>query len=151
MVYLWFSWGDPLAFSLQEATYWHRSLTFPLLSIFSAFGALFQTPRTDLFLLNLVDIVFVFVFLAALVIGWKRIPLQYAVFGLAVALFSISYPQGVVEPLTAAPRYMLVVFPFFLILGIWGKRFFANWLITICSLVLFTINIIFFVNHYWVA
>lgn len=149
MVYLFYVWKDPLAFSSEEALYWHRSLTFPLQSIFAAFIALFQAPKIDLFLLNLVDLAFVLVFLSILITGWKKLPLHYSLFGLALFLFSISYPQGSIEPLTAAPRYLLVIFPVFITLGIWGKRF--DRAITACSLILFTINVVLFVNHYWVA
>jgi Gpi18-like mannosyltransferase len=151
MVYLYTTWGDPFAFSSQEAHYWHRYLTFPLQTIFAALLALFHTQTPDLFLLNLLDIVFVLLFLSVLIVGWKRLPLHYTFFGLAIALFSISYPQGFIEPLTATPRYMLVVFPVFLILGVWGKHSFANLLITGCSLALFIMNILLFVTHYWVA
>jgi Gpi18-like mannosyltransferase len=152
VIYLWLVWKDPLAFSTQEAISWHRVLTFPLISLVEGIQALLHPSTLVLFLLNLVDIGSVLGVLTILIIGWRHIPLHYSTFSLVMILFSLSYPQGNnVEPLTAIPRYLLVVFPVFLILAVWGKRYNANQLITICSLVLFTLNIVLFVNHYWVA
>jgi Gpi18-like mannosyltransferase len=148
MTYSWSTWGDPFAFSSQEGSYWHRSLTFPLQAIFAAFQAMFHAPTLDLFLLNLGDIVFVLLFLAVLIVGWKRLPLHYSLFALALILFSISYPQGVVEPLTAAPRYMLVVFPAFLVVGMREKH--SSWA-TVLSAILFAMNTMLFVAHHWLA
>jgi hypothetical protein len=63
----------------------------------------------------------------------------------------MCYPQGTQEPLTAAPRYMLVVFPVFVILGKWGKNPTVDRLITVCSVCLFALNTLLYVRHYWVA
>jgi hypothetical protein len=83
--------------------------------------------------------------------GWKRLPLHYALFALATILLNISYPQGMLEPLTAVPRYMLPVFPVFVILGKWGKNLRLDRVITVCQFALFVLNILLFVKHSWIA
>ena len=151
MVYLALTKSDPFAFSTQEAVFWRRHLTIPLVTIFMAFQALFHSATTDLFLLNLLDIVSVFVALALLLAGWKYLPLHYSLFALALILFNISYPQGVIEPLTAAPRYMVIVFPMYIVLAIWGKQPRIDRIIVACLLPIFTINTVLFISHFWVA
>ncbi len=153
MVYLAITKHDPLAFSTQEAVFWRRHLTIPLISIIAAFQALFHLAwLEDLFLLNFLDIASVIAVLALLAVGWKQLPLHYNLFALALILFNISYPQGVVEPLTAAPRYMVIVFPVYVVLATWGsKQPRIDRIITVCSLLVFTINTILFISHFWVA
>jgi hypothetical protein len=113
--------------------------------------AIFHAPNTYFQFMNLLDLLCVFVPLIILVPGWKRLPLHYALFALATILLNISYPQGMLEPLTAVPRYMLLVFPVFVILGKWGKNPRLDRVITVCQFALFVLNILLFVKHSWIA
>lgn len=151
MLYLWFAMGNPLAFSVGEAESWGRHLTFPLWSLVLAAQTFFLPQTGTQHELNAIDIIFCLLPLVVLVAGWKKMPLHYALFALAVVLFNMCYPQGTQEPLTAAPRYMLVVFPVFVILGKWGKNPTVDRLITVCSVCLFALNTLLYVRHYWVA
>jgi Gpi18-like mannosyltransferase len=151
MGYLAITKGDPLAFSTQEAVFWHRHLVFPPVSIIMTFQALLRPETYNLHLLNSLDVIFVLLALVILALGWKRLPLHYSLFALALLLFCLSYPQGTIEPLAAGPRYVLVIFPLFAVLGMWGKQPRLDSLITACSLTLFAINALLFINHYWVA
>ena len=151
MGYLAITKGDPLAFNTQEAVFWHRYLTFPLVSFITTFQALLRPEAQGLHLLNGLDLLFVLLALVILALGWKRLPLHYGLFALALLLFCLSYPQGTIEPLTAGPRYVLVIFPLFVVLGMWGKQPRLDSLITVCSLTLFAVNALLFINHYWVA
>jgi Gpi18-like mannosyltransferase len=151
MLYLWITKGSPLIFSIQEAQSWHRPLTFPLWSMVLTIQAIFHAPNTYFQFMNLLDLLCVFVPLIILVPGWKRLPLHYALFALATILLNISYPQGMLEPLTAVPRYMLLVFPVFVILGKWGKNPRLDRVITVCQFALFVLNILLFVKHSWIA
>jgi hypothetical protein len=53
--------------------------------------------------------------------------------------------------LTSAPRHMMLIFPFIVILARWGKRPGFSQIFLACSLPLFTVYIILFINHYWLA
>jgi hypothetical protein len=151
MVYLFYTKGDALAFSTQEALSWDRHLTFPLVSIAATIQTFFTEPDLHFHVLNGLDLAFVLLPLAALILGWKRQPLHYSLFAVALLIFDTSYPQGFLEPLTAAPRYMLVIFPIIVALAIWGKRPHIDRIILACFIPMFVLNVAFFVSHYWVA
>jgi len=152
MLYLWYSKGDPLVFNTEEAIFWHRHLTFPVISIITAFQALFHPASQELGFLNFLDLIFTLIPLIILVIGWKRLPLHYSLFAAILGIFSLSYPQGTVEPLTAGPRYFMVIFPILIILALWSRKRQDIDRVVICvSLSLFAINTVLFISHYWVA
>lgn len=152
MAYLGYTKGDFFLVSHVEATAsWHRHLTLPGLAFEPAIGTLFtQSLFSQAFVQNLLDIGFTLIPLTVLVLGWRLVPLHYALFALAVALFSLSFPQ-MAEPLASQPRYMLMLFPIFAIFALWGKRpRFDLWFLAL-SLPLFVLNIILFITHHWVA
>jgi hypothetical protein len=68
-----------------------------------------------------------------------------------MVLFAFCYPQGTNVPLTAAPRYMMVIFPIIVLFALWGKRPRFDRLFLAFSLPLFAVNIVLFISHYWVA
>ena len=151
MLYLGITKGSPLAFSTVQSQMWDRHLTFPPLSFVKALQTFSRPETPDLRVLNVLDIVFSLVPFAILIMGWKRLPLHYALFALAMMLFNVSFPQGVIEPLTSVPRYMSVIFPIFIILAGWGKRPYLDRFITICSISFFVLNVLIFVLGPWVA
>lgn len=150
MLYLGMTEGDPLAFSTQEAQAWDRHFTFPLISLLTSFQNVFQPPQ-QWHLLNFLNLLFAVVSLAILARGWKRLPLHYSLFALVIVLFSLSYPLGTLDPLTAVPRYLMVVFPIFVLLALWGKRPSIDRIILACSLPLFALNVVLFVSHYYIG
>jgi hypothetical protein len=98
----------------------------------------------------LLDLSFALIPLVALVIGWKHIPLHYALFALGLILFTFSFPQSV-EPLASLPRYMMPIFPITAIFALWGKRPRFNQAVIAFSLTLFAVNTLLFIGHHWVA
>jgi hypothetical protein len=150
MLYLYYTKGNAFIFISQEAT-WHRHLSFPWVGIGSAFGTAFSLPGFgNANLQNLLDLSFVLIPLVALVIGWKHIPLHYALFALGLILFTLGFPQSV-EPLASVPRYMMPIFPITAIFALWGKRPRFNQAVIAFSLTLFVVNGILFIGHHWVA
>ena len=149
MIYLGYVKGNPLSFSTQEASTWQRHLSLPWQGIISTLHVLF-TP-SPLQALNFLDITLTLIPLIVLALGWKHLPLHYSLFALAMAIFSLSYPYIPLEPLSAAPRYMMVIFPIIVILALWGKRPRLDRVIVACSLPLFAVNVILFISHYWIA
>ena len=148
MIYLYYTKGSPLIFISQETTFrWHRHFTFPWVGLASAIGLVFAASSS---VQNLLDLSFTLLPLVALALGWRRIPLHYALFALGLALFTLSFPQNV-EPLASQPRYMLAIFPIAVIFALWGKRPRLDQLIIALSLPLLALNIILFTGHYWVA
>jgi Mannosyltransferase (PIG-V) len=152
MLYLGLTTGNPLMFISQEGTFhWHRHLTFPWVGIFAAFSTVFTSLNfDDVKIQNLLDLSFTLIPLTILILGWRRIPLHYALFALALILFTLCFPQST-EPLASQPRYMLVIFPIIAILAFWGKRPRFNQAVIVFILPLFAINMILFISHRWVA
>ncbi len=149
MLYLILHHYNPLEFSTQQTTYWNRPLSFPLTGIFSAlYYLLIQPAQIEV---NILDLLFTVLPLSILILGWKRLPLHYSLFALITALFSLSYPHNSTEPLLGAPRYMLVIFPIIIICALWAKNPRFDRAFQAISLPMFALNIVLFVNHYWVA
>ena len=149
MLFLGYTKGNPLLFSTEEATSWNRHLSAPWTGIFFALQGLFVS--SPLRILNVLDLAFTLLPLFVLLIGFRRIPLHYGLFALFMALFALIYPQGTTVPLTAVPRYMMVIFPIIAIFAQWGKHPRFDKLFLALSAALFAINIVLFISHYWVA
>jgi Mannosyltransferase (PIG-V) len=152
MIYLYYTKGNPFIFISQESTYvWHRYFTFPWVGFVSAINSVLTTPVfSRSHLQNLLDLSFTLIAVVALAIGWRRIPLHYALFALGLLLFTLSFPQ-VTFPLGSQARYMMSIFPLAVIFAFWGKRSHFDQLIMFFSLSLLAVNIILFITHYLVA
>jgi hypothetical protein len=156
MFYLWKSFGNPWLFSIEQTRVWFRSLSFPWMGIFYCIKALFVSPF--LFQQNLADLFFTLMPLTILIIGWKHLPLHYTLFSLAMILYVLCYPvldqqnpDLTYMPLMSVPRYLLVIFPIFILLGQWSKHPRLALILTTTSLILFGVNIVLFVTQRWVA
>lgn len=152
MIYLYYTKGNPLIFMSEEVNYvWHRHFTFPWNAFSPPIGVLLTTPLfTNAFMQNLLDLAFTILALGTLILGWKRIPLHYSLFALALALFTLSFPTAVAS-LTSQERYLLTLFPIFVIFALWGKRPRFDLAYIALSLPLLGLNVIFFTHHFWVA
>ena len=100
---------------------------------------------------NLLDIIFTVIPILLLALGWRRIPLHYSLFALAVILFSMSFPTTYNEPLLSQPRYMMSAFPIIVILALWGKHPRVDQCFVALAPPLLAVMTILFITHYWVA
>jgi hypothetical protein len=149
MLYLWLSRDNPLLFSSGER-HFGRILTWPWMGIVRAtqnllFISMYRDAR------NLVDLIFTILPLAIVVAGWKRLPLSYNIFALAVAVFSLMYPWPAHDPLGSAPRYLLMMFPVYIMLALWSKRPRVRQACIVVSLTFFVINTVLFITWNWVG
>ena len=149
LLYLWITFDNPLAFQVEEVTIWQRYAAFPWVGTIDAIKAILGLDQY-FFSRNVADLAFTFVPLVALVIGWRRLPLHYSLFCLAMIVFVLSQPCAY-EGLMSVPRYLLVVFPIFLLFALWSKNRFITCTIIALFLIFFIINIIKFVTFAWVA
>ena len=156
MGYLWIRFGDPLLFYSSQKN-WGREATGPLASATRAWDLAVEDARilsdpvlwADLSLGALADhlgganCLFNLAFLAFAVVillaGLRELPLSLTIYGFLLiapaALFGT--PE---DPLFGAPRYVLMAFPIFIVLGLLArnKLIFAGWLIvsTVVSVIL---------------
>jgi mannosyltransferase PIG-V len=148
MVYLGVSKGNPLLFSVVELANWHRYSALPGTGIILAIQAIGSSAVPAL---NALDLIFTLLPLGVLAAGWKRLPPHYTIFAVCFALLTLSLPVAGPEPLASAPRYLMVIFPVFVIAAHWGEHPRVDRLVMAVSPALLAVNVALFVSHYWVA
>jgi Predicted integral membrane protein len=147
MLYLWQTKGNPTAFSVGEL-HWYRHFTLPWTTIAMAVPPLFvvNAPQEN----NILNMTYFLLPLLILILGWRRLPLYYSLFALLLLVFPLCYPAYKGDVLTSLPRYMLIVFPIYIILAtIKAPRFEKAWLALTPAF--FAFNCVLLVLHYWVA
>ena len=153
MGYLWWRLGDPLAFSVAERANWGRALALPsddvvhgfrasltaLHSLYAHRGGLrpFLLPSSGAHhaLLTLFSFATLIFAVGCIVVGWRRLPPPYTVFAVLSVLVPLVFPSRL-HPLYSFPRFTLVIFPLFMVLGLaTRKRPRLAWALIACSLV----------------
>lgn len=142
MGYLYFSFGSPLAFAETQASGWGHEFT-PIVGSFTH-----DVP----FLLDQSEVWVVYelaatALLAALAIfSFKMLPRSYSLYMLVSLVFPLL--GGTTK---STSRYLLVIFPVFIILAIWSKDKAARLAITGVSLALLCLSTVVFASGRWVA
>jgi hypothetical protein len=123
-LWLWHSVGDPLAFLHAEAT-WHRSLVLPGLILWQSAMALFEPAGSFLRFRLWMDFLVVWTMVALVAKNARILPMRYLLYLIGSwGLFLCSPTQTF--PLISQPRYILDVFPVFIVLGYQLMRY--RWL-----------------------
>jgi hypothetical protein len=146
-LYLTLRFHDPVAFSHAKNADWRHSLTLPwqipgqILGGLAQLGGSSQVTAVH-FVLNLGATL---AFVALLVVIWRRLPLSYAVYALAVFVYLLMFTSSTATlAVTGNGRYMLMIFPAFMVLGAWGERRWLHHALLIAMLPLLAI----FTAHY---
>jgi hypothetical protein len=150
LAWAWVVFGHPLA-AMSAQTGWNRQFSWPWETVFNGVQAAVQMPfqfqpenQSWTYLAGLV-----FALIAgALSIRWLRG--SYAIYlwaGIIFPLFSAT-PRN---PLLSYPRFLIVLFPAFLVLALVGRNRYAHQIITWGSLLLLALFTIRFANWFWVA
>ena len=131
MVFLQGRFGNPLIFTEAQALYWSRDLTNPLDTVIAAWtdaarglryvldpAALFLDPEAlpALEASGVVNLVFLAVAFVLMSVGFAVLPLGLSLFTFVVMLLHLLTPNTGL-PLLGLPRFVLVIFPLFLVLG----------------------------------
>ncbi len=144
--------GDPLVFLTTQAE-WNRAFSWPWDTVANAVSAALAVPfayqeeNQSWFYLATFAL-----FLALAVAGWVRGALRpphalYLSLGLLFPLFSAT-PHN---PLLSLPRFVLVLFPAFILLARAGRVPWLHYIILAGSFLLLGLYTIRFVNWFWVA
>ncbi|AKM82188.1 TPA: hypothetical protein DD449_03720 [Candidatus Berkelbacteria bacterium] len=88
----------------------------------------------------------VLVMLTVLLSNIKKIRLSYFVYAILIMLVPLFS-----NSLDSLNRYVLPIFPFFMVLGILGRRKWVDSLITVTFLVLLGLFTVMFINRWWVG
>ena len=142
MFYLRQVLGNPLAF-MEAQKFWKRSLDFPWNSIYQA---AINTSVGN----NLWNLLFTLYALVLLVLAWKLLRPSYTIymfFGLVVPLLS----PATHSPLLSLPRFVLVLFPIYMVMALLVRREQVQWALLCSSTALMVYLHMFFANSRWVA
>ncbi|GAC1404244.1 MAG: hypothetical protein NVSMB64_07160 [Candidatus Velthaea sp.] len=145
MGYLWVLRGDAMYFSHVQS-HWGRHLAAPWVSFGHSLTLISHTHNPQVIANQVLEIAFTVLMLAVLVAGWKRLRPSY----LAYMALSIFIPMST-SSLMSMPRFALVLFPMFVMFGLWGGRPSANNAIVAFSLPLLGLFTVLFADWYWVA
>ena len=140
-LFLWWRVGDPLAF-VKAQDHWDRSVSAlgPLGGAYDGLRAgiagvrqlaagdggrvYWDVPKWDpthVAAINVSLVIFLAVFVALIVVAWRRFGAPYGLFGAVSLALPLSVP-GDDWPLQSLPRFGLTVFPLFLALAALGGR-----------------------------
>jgi hypothetical protein len=142
--------GDPLA-SLKAQTEWNRGFAWPWETVVNAVRAATQMPFQ--FQPENQSWTYLGALILALLVGtfalrWLRGSYSlYLWAGILVPLFS-GTPRN---PLLSYPRFLIVLFPAFMVLALAGRNRYVNQIVTWVSLLLLALFTIRFANWFWVA
>jgi hypothetical protein len=65
------------------------------------------------------------IFVVLLVVGWRKLPVVYSLYA-AASIVVLTMRLVDTQPLNSMVRYVLTLFPIFILLGIWGKNAWAQ-------------------------
>ena len=168
LVYLWISYGDPLA-PFRAESIWYRHSTLPwttiwhgarqawngVVQLFQGPGGPAQVPDYAQSVISAaLQDVYLWLFLVLGVAGlfavcWSM-GAAYGLYTLVLLVLALSDPVSL-QPLASLPRYELIIFPLF----IWGARLLSRWRLTLFAVpalaVLLGVFTLEFATWRWVA
>ena len=140
------TYGDPLKFLEIQAGHWEMHLSFPTKGFFSALGSIFwRAPEESIRTYGAsIQITFVLLSLILIIYSFFRVRLSYSLYALATLLIVTSTSFWI-----SIPRYILTLFPIFIILAILGRRKEINYSIIFLSLIFYALFLSLFVRSKW--
>jgi hypothetical protein len=116
--------------ALQDT--WHARFVFPWDNVWATISLLMSGGGTTVDALNLIVTLGFIVMIFAV---WKKLPLEYTLYSVLV-LVTPLFRMNSTQPLVSMTRYVLAVFPVFIVLGMWGKNPWVNRVILYTSILL---------------
>jgi Gpi18-like mannosyltransferase len=116
--------------ALQSA--WHARFVFPWDNVWASISLLRSPDGSIIDVMNLsVTLGFIIMMFAV----WKKLPLEYSFYSLLMLLTPL-FRMNSTQPLVSMTRYVLVIFPVFIVFGMWGKNPWINRVILYISVLL---------------
>jgi hypothetical protein len=145
-------YGSFFAATHAEADGWGRYLSWPWDGFARDAGALFSVggPKE---VFAFLDIVFTLLFVGLTVAMLRRLPAPYVAYTAATLVLVLLTPIHLEDwaALHSNTRFMVVVFPLFLLIGSWQPRRAVQLALLLASLWLLAVFTLSFVNGSWVA
>lgn len=155
MAYLARVAGNPLAFSLGQQA-WQKAFTPRLwLGLTDTLHHLLAEPFASYFEAhNLINLAALLLFLAGTVLVARRLPAAYTLYLLAFWLVTLVSPAtagGYPVPLVSMERYVLSLFPVFMVLALLGRRPAVHDAYLVLGTGLLALLTVQFVNGWWIV
>jgi hypothetical protein len=146
MAYLYALVGDPLYFMKVQSN-WNRHLSPPWMSIINTIGEISKHSLASSGSVNhMIELAFTILFLALLAVGIRVLRPSYSLYFGASLLVPMS-----TSSLMSMPRFVLVMFPAFFLLALWGRNPLVNSIIVALCLPLLGLFTVLFACWYWLA
>jgi Gpi18-like mannosyltransferase len=126
MIYLWYSFGDPLVFSEGQAAFHQGTTLVTRLITALKFEPFTRTILNDWNPWGL-DSWFTLLFIVLIVVGWFRLRFSWTLFAMGALLLPYLTLSGGPAGFVSMSRFNLVSFPLFVVLADIGLR--AKWLL----------------------
>ena len=124
-LYCWRYFGNPFSFAAVEKS-WGRPFTLPWVGLIDAFRQILVIQPFGSFMEvhTLIDLSAVLGFIALAVAGWRYLSLRYTIWVVMLLLFMLSGSAiASADPLFADQRYVLEMFPGFMMLAALGLKY----------------------------
>ena len=142
--YLYRQTGDPFYFITAESN-WQRQLVVPGLAFIESFKALTVPGFIEKNFSAFLDFVFAVFGLGLLIKIWRKLSPDYAVFA------AVSFVMPLFSPtLLALPRYLLTIFPVFIVLSFYKNQYLI-FAYQIFSILLLSVFAVLFITGNWVS
>lgn len=151
--YLYTRYGSFFAASSAQERIWGKGLGIPFIGFARAGGALLRLgPAPSYFQVHiLLDGGFTLLAVLLTIATWRRQPLTYVLYSITMLLLIVALPAHNWYALSSNMRYMLVIFPLFMLLGRWGERREVDRWILVASVTLLTLFTLIYLSEGWVA
>lgn len=143
-VFLYQQTGDPFYFLVAE-NHWQRTLAIPGVGFWETLKDIINNGLTGPDFSIVVDLFFAVFGLGFAVRAFRFLPPSYAVYSLLSVAIPLFTPT-----LSSMPRFLLPVFPIFILMAMLKNQFIYLFL-QIISIMLLAVFSIFFITGYWVS
>lgn len=155
-LYCALTFGDWLAWVHAQA-HWNRISAWPWESLRLQLVGLAQAVPASFYQVHdLLDLGATVLFLALLVVGWRRLPRAQSLYVAALLLLTLTSPGGVHlhtnDPLTSNQRFVLEMFPGFITLALVTERhpLWRQSIVIVSTMLLATLTLIFILGRWLV-
>ncbi len=147
LVYLvvnYFVTGDFFTFLRVQKANWGKSLNFPWVGIWNQIKLVYGHKETASWFFAFQELLFVGLSFSTIILGWRYLRNSYRVWMVTNWLLFVSTSW-----LLSIPRYVLTMFPIFILFGIISRNWYAKVILTIWSFLFLSLFIISFVLGRW--
>ncbi len=101
---------------------WHVGFVLPWENYWYAMQVIFSD---HLQVIDVLNVLITSLFGLVLVLGWRKLPLAYSLYAAASWILLVAH-RIETQPLGSMVRFVLTLFPCFMLLGVWGKHAWVN-------------------------